>query len=362
MAYAKGSLFHGGCGETQRRSTLILISMLLTLAAAYCNLVPARANQTAPPLSTRLSCTRTVNGQLLLPVKLTGAKGQIVDANFILDTGVNKCCISDAMATRLGLRSEAGIGDDGISIVFNGSVAHLARIPLLELGSIPCGPVACVIFGAEALSATTGQTVDGVLGNNLLKALPALINPQSKEVMFFYPGPVTADKLRAVGMADATAVPLNDLDNNLTYACMTRIGTGDKSLQKNLVLDIGSATTMINGSDARKLGLSTEGNPASSLMILTGPLKVLKGKTTTITLEAGTMAQRLTQAGNMTVKDVMVAYPKGDLPDFLPAHLGRDVLDHYLLLMDYAEKKMYVKPISGLGTPAFVPKITIGGK
>ena len=361
MAHTRDSFLSHAIWRRTRcysRATIPAAFTLLALTSAFYGLAPTRADQAVPMLSTHLSCTHTVNGQLLLPVRLTGAKGQKVDANFILDTGVNKCSITDAMADRLGLKSEAGVGDDGRPMVFNGFVARLVHVPLLELGAIPCGPVPCVVLGAKALAATTGQAVDGILGNNLLTALPALINLQSKEVTFFGPGPITADTLRSVGMADATTIPLDDLDNNDTYACMVRIESGGKSLRKDLVLDIGSGETMINGPDARKLGLSTQGKPTSSFTLLSGSTKMYEGKATLIAL--GNEVPSSNAAAQ--VRDVTVAYPKGDLPNFLPPHLGRDVLGRYLLLMDFAEKKMYVKPISVSNAPAFVPKIIIGGK
>ena len=325
---------------------------LLTLAAGFECLLPARADQaaTAPPAV--IPCTRTVNGQLLLSVKLTGATGQKVDASFTLDTGVNKSVISDAMVARLGLKPEAGVGDDGQPITFNGGATKMARVPLMELGSIPCGPVPFVIFDARTLSRGHGQAIDGILGSNLLLAVPALINLRHNEVTFLMPGPITAGGLQAVGMGDAAAIPVDDLSGTGSYTCLARIESGGRSLEKSLVLDIGSAETMLNNSDARALGLPSEGEPTSGVTLVTGPIKVYEGKTSAISLGAGAV----------TARDVMVAYPKGDLPGFLPPHLGRDVLGHYLILVDYPEKKVYLKPASRLDAPTFIPKITIGGK
>ncbi len=285
-----------------------------------------------------------------------------MEASFILDTGVNTCSITDAMADRLGLKPEAAVGSDGQPLLLNGTAARIAPVPLLELGAIPCGPVPCVIFGARALAGPIGQAVDGILGNNLLDVLPALINLQRNEVTFFPPGPITADTLRSVGMADATAIPLDGHDGSDIYTCMTRIECGGKSLQKDLELDIGAAETMINGSDARDLGLSTGGDPASELMIITGPFKVYEGKATAIILGAEpATGGALTWAAPMMTRDVTVAYPKDDLPGFLPPSLGRDVLGHFLLLLNYSEKKMYAKPLAP-DMPAVVPKITDVGK
>ena len=345
------------------RLMLALVATLLTLTAVLSCLAPAHADPAAPPPPTPISCIRTVAGQLLLPVRLTGAKGEKVEANFILDTGVNVCSITDAMTTRLGLKSETGIGSDGQPLLLNGTASRIAPVPLLELGAIPCGPVPCVILSAKALAGPTGQAVDGILGNNLLDALPALINLQRNEVTFFLPGPVTPDILRTVSMADATVIPLDDHHGSDMYTCMTRIECGGKSLQKALVLDIGAGETMINGSDARKLGLSTQGKPTSEVTIFTGPTRVYEGKTTAIILGAEpSAAGALTWTAPMTTRDVTVAYPRDDLPDFLPPHLGQDVLGHFLLLLDYSEKRMYVKPLSVFSIPTFVPKITVGGK
>ncbi len=344
MPYTQNGLAQGARVGTRRRSTLTRLAALLTLTLAFCGLASAHADPAAPLSPTLISCSRTRAGQLLVPIRLTGAKGEKVEASFILDTGVNVCSITDTMATRLGLKSEAAVGDDGRPQVLNGTAAKLAQVPLLQLGRFPCGPVPCIIVGAKDLSGAAGQEIDGILGNNLLVALPALINLQEREVTFIAPGPVTADTLRSVGMADATAIPLDDPDKNDSYVCKVRIESGGRSLQKDLGLDIGDATTMINGSDARALGLSAQGAPTSEATTFAGPLKLYEGNITAITLEGATAVSGQAQAGNVVVQNVRADYPKDNLPDFLPPHLGQDVLARYLLLIDYAEKKMYLKP------------------
>ena len=362
MAHTKDGRVHGTLVGTRRRSTLTLLTMLLTLTVTFPGLVSAYVDQSVPGRPASISCSQTEAGQLLLHVRLTGATGQSIDANFTLDTGLNNCCISTTMATRLGLKSEAATGEDGRPVIFQGAVARLVRVPSVVSGPLHLSNLGCVVLNAQALSSTSGQVVDGVLGSNLLSVYPALINLPSREVTFFGPGPVTAATLRAVGMADAPAIPLSDLDNNFTYACLVRVASAGKSIQRDLVLDIGSGETMITGSDARELGLSTLGKPTSSFTLLAGSVKMYnkmyKGKTTSVVLGN----EKNDSQVPIQARDVTVAYPKGDLPDFLPPHLGRDVLGHFLMLMDFAEKKMYVKPLSILSTPALVPKITIGGK
>ncbi len=268
---------------------------------------------------------------ILIHVLLNGK----TPATFILDSGFSASCITEEMVKKLGITPKPALGPDGKpidTIVKNA----LGVFPSMQIGSISYASIGLVVVTEDQmhLNAITGQPVDGVIGNNILGFLPCFVDFAKNQVTFLYHLPVTTELLQRLGMQDASVCPLTTIMDGSLYVTGVHMVNGSQSDDENLAVDLGSDLSVLPEQAAKKLGLAT---------ISQSHYHTPYGN---FSLEACLLSSLSFPASGLTVKNQSVSYEKGNLPNGVSGLLGRDVLSQFQVLLDFAAKKMYLKPIA----------------
>ena len=259
--------------------------------------------------------------------------------------------VTDALANQMGLSPVPAVGKDGRPLLLNSKQAQMVTVPQLYIGSFHLINPSCLVLSQKSLSALFGRPVDGVLGANVLTAYPMYFDFSKRQITLFYPSPLTGDQLRSVGMDDALTLPITDTAaGGFGFACPVVMANGANSVQENLVVDTGAAGTIISGQTARQLQLQPISDNRKSPTLF-GNLAVRQAYLPTLSL------------GSLSVNNLLLRYTEG-LSGSFPAHIGLDVLSHFRILLDYTQKKMYLKPIvaPASAAPRTAPQDGVGEK
>ncbi len=153
-----------------------------------------------------------------------------------------------------------------------------------------------------------------------------------RQITLFYPSPLTGDELRSVGMDDALALPVTDIaGGGFEFACPVVMANGANRVQENLVVDTGAAGTLISEDTARQLKLQPISDNHYSPTLF-GNIVVRQTYLPTLFL------------GGLSVSNLPIPYTP-DISEAFGTHIGLDVLSQFRVLLDYKQKKMYLKPI-----------------
>ena len=318
---------------------------MLTPGAVKADAAPAPA-ATPVPTPPQVGPEATVpfstipGGLMLMRVRLTGSQGQQADATLLLDTGTASCCITDRLATTLGLPQTPAVGPNSKPILSLGRPGRQVVIPLLMFGNIPAPNIPFLVVGADTFTNALGKygtTVDGIIGDNLFKFNSTVIDPQYAVVGFFA-HPLTPADIKIVGMDKAVEVPLQELKGVNTFACHVRLASGGKASETDLVVDTGNNLTSLSKQDAQRLGLDSLSR-RDQATLMTGGIDVHSA-----VLPLLTILDHQGDYSSVRAEGLEVIYPKGKFPDYAPPSVGMNVLSHYRVLLDFPEKKMYLLP------------------
>ncbi len=280
----------------------------------------------ATTVSYSLASDGTPRVQVRVNDRLTGT--------FSLDTGWNNSTITDQFAAKLGLPIQtAHVHGQNIPYVIAPTLVLLpARTTDPHFHPLERRNVRLVVFPKKRLSMAADEQTDGIFGADQFSRLAVFWNFPQRWVSFLSPRRFTPEELASLGIAAATAVPLTD-DGRLLFTAPVRLMNGGKSVELPLLVDTGSAVTIIPTSAARQLELraTVQGGTAHSA---SGTTPVDQAWLPTILIGAA----RLTG-------EVQVAYAEHHpLVDF-SSNLGLNVLTQFYILIDYPGKTMYLQPV-----------------
>jgi hypothetical protein len=126
---------------------------------------------TPPPASPAGLVVPYTGGPLVIDASLNGAPLRLV-----LDTGADRTLISPAAMARAGVDVTGGriVRIQGVT---GDAVASLVTVPQLDLAGTRVGPVAVVVH------ALAGQSVDGLLGRDVLDAFTLTVDAASQRAI-----------------------------------------------------------------------------------------------------------------------------------------------------------------------------------
>ncbi|MFD1103580.1 MULTISPECIES: retropepsin-like aspartic protease family protein [Sphingobium] len=152
---------------------------------------------------------RTVStGHQLVQVSINGKSG-----SFVLDTGANLTVVNQGQAERFGLSGQSGIAGLGASIrAPAGERAQLAKVERLQIGSIAIRQERVMIANLDSLldvlGRATGETVSGIIGQDVLDEHRAIIDV-ARPMLYLMkedrePAPVAAETCQSPAQQQGT--------------------------------------------------------------------------------------------------------------------------------------------------------------
>lgn len=293
---------------------------------------PVRADAPAGKrYRTTIPYTPSKYGQIIVQVRLSGG----LTGTFLLDTGSGSTCVTDTLAAKIGLSPVPAVGTDGKPVLlYAGKQAQMVTVPLLQMSNFRLLNSPCLVLSQKSLSPLVGQLLDGIPGAGVLTIYPMYFDFLRHQITLFSPSPLTSDELRSVGMEDATGVPVADLtsNNRFAFACSTVMTNGNDQVQESLLVDTGGAGTLISEGTARQLKLQPISDSHYSPTLF-GNIVVRQAYLPTLFL------------GSLSVNNLRLRYTP-DISEAFRTHIGLDVLSQFRVLLDYKQKKMYLKPIT----------------
>lgn len=334
--------------EIITRTTRRFLWSLQAVGCLLC-LMPGVAGADAPPVKQtpiRVSYTPLVfdgkaSVQPLIKVRLN----RTTEATFLVDTGSVTSFISASLAKKLGLHLEPAVGDDGKPLHLFKGQTRMARVSSLAMGDV-AGAEATItdqrlfVDDAGVLRFGSAAPLDGIIGANILSRFATLINPQDHTLLFLYPGNLTTDQLREVGMTSPSIIPIVRRYAFAAWYVTARFRNGDHAGEGELKLDTGSNTTVITSGLADRLRLT--------------PTATSKNATFDGEFSLNVASVDSMGLGDLTLPYFSVQY-QPDPHVFSTPILGLDALAGNRVLIDIPGGKMYLQPL-----PPPTHKITIG--
>lgn len=263
--------------------------------------------------------------------QLTGKKGKM-DARLAVDTGCVWLILSDLAVDTLGLTADtattsAGPPHKGEQKIVDETRPVLVDQVVVGNGFSFNGPPA-YRWDTRIIRSLGREQIDGILGIWLFGYCSFVIDFQRMELTIRYPSSFTPEELKSLGMDGATEIPIevDDYDIWLTADLGGR--------KERMRLDTGSFRTGISAGSAKALVLAP--GRKQELMSAYGKRRVVRTKLPKLSI------------GPFCAEQLEIDYPDNDKFD-MPPLLGLDFLAKYRILIDYPNKKLFLKPC---GEPA----------
>ena len=344
---------------TQFFSIVLCFFALVSALPAFCAPLPVKPSTAAPVTAgsdpANDGTLQTLNSSISLislpghgPCCITVLLNEKVKATFVVDTGSNFMAVSQSLANKLGLVSHPAVNRDGKPFLMGEKQGSAVSVDSLQFpgafisGQVPplggeylVLPDNALIFPPDPSHPEQPATqLDGIVGANLLERFAVVFDFPKHALLLFSPGNLSLRQARllSLGEAGGTTVPISLLPNQPYYddRFFVPVGliNGTLTQQVSLAIDTGSDITEISRSTAQSLHLKKTGQQRQH---------GLEGLFNT----TGTQVSALI-LGSLRLKDVQVSYQDKKDPDVV---LGMDILSHYLLLLDFPAKTMYLQPI-----------------
>lgn len=305
---------------------LLFVAVLVLMGSLAGSLQAAEATeQLYPPMTLPFDTSR--NGLMLISVRLNG-----VPATFLFDTGSDNCCISDALAKKLGLTPKPATGPDGKPLQLAGRTLPAVSIAKLEFGTWHITDQQCAVVNFPTVYTSTGPSLDGILGMSPLRRCPMLLDFTRHSITIFYSGPLSADDLNRLGMGGAVSLPLEGDEADHVPACPVDVVNGSNRARVLLTVDTGATNTMIPSEAAQRLKLKPIATDSVG-NTLYGIIPTVSSRATSISI------------GGLSLSGPPLCYPKDKmLPGYDIYSLGLDILTHFRVLLEYDQNRLYLSP------------------
>jgi hypothetical protein len=323
---------------------VILICLLLALFAPTAFTRPQRfedlaAGDAPPPTG---QTVRFVAGRAALnvPFELVGnlvlVQVKVNDSEqlrFVLDTGATSSVLDAERAKSIGLKPDGKVVGSGGGGSSEGTVSKgvLLTLPGVELAGqtiylLPLGHLSAV-----------GRNVDGVLGNDTLKAFVVDIDYARKTINFLDP-----TEFRYSGSG---AVPLS-MHDGLLFARVSVMPQGRAPLEANIEIDSGSTGAfMLNTPfvDRNDILTSVPATVRTDIGGVGGAATMLIGRVASVKL------------GQFTIDRPITRFSQASRGDYASASydglIGGEILRRFRVVVDYARQQLILEPNSSFGEP-----------
>ncbi|OOQ59970.1 aspartyl protease family protein [Mucilaginibacter pedocola] len=253
--------------------------------------------------------------------------------NFILDTGVGFMIITDpTMVDSLHIpdRRTLKLGGLGQGDDYDAYYTNPLNIEIPGINSVG---VSAAIFKKDhfGLSNYAGMPIHGLLGYEFFNRLIVKMNFNDSTLTAYRPGKIK-------GLKKYEALPLT-IEGNKPYV-NTCVSFCDKSEREcKLIVDIGAGHPLSLEDNPAKPWPTQKAIAANLGMGLTGPIYGEIGRINQLSL------------GKYQLTNVLSSFPERNDNTVLgerDGNLGMDVLKRFVLVFDYANKMLYLKPRTNL--------------
>jgi hypothetical protein len=185
-----------------------------------------------------------------------------------------------------------------------------------------------VVLSAHEQIELMGRPIDGILGTPFLRQTQVLFDFPRHTVTIWQAGEFPADGAAKAGFSEQDLSPMNDSDLGL-FQITAQAANGLYHGQDNLRLDTGGFDTILSTGLATQLGLKAGRQRMQE--------KSLMGSAILASSPVGSLS-----IGGAVLSDQSLWFPAGANQTYPPT-LGMDILSRHRLLLDYPDKKIYLK-------------------
>jgi membrane-associated protease RseP (regulator of RpoE activity) len=280
---------------------------------------------TSSKKSVSVSYGGPVCGPIIVPVRVNDH----TTGHFLLVTSSDLSEISSTFATSLGLTPQPLLVD-GQPYLVSSQPAMSVSLNQIALGGTPgigLGNLSLPVVDLSDMSKQIGQTIDGIIGSDLLSQIAVGIDFPRRQITFWDHGSLSADERRAAGFGEAAEVPVLPIYGGTSpLALSTHIQNGAVTRDVQLIIATGSQTSLLPTADSQALGMTPLPNPNDPATLLSRPTRL--------------------NFGGLTLNAPLFQFTS----NIFDTTLGMNVLSQYRVLLDGPTHTAY-----------FAPEVTVAG-
>lgn len=251
--------------------------------------------------------------------------------NFIFDSGATNISIDSLTAERAGVSKE---NRETVSVGGSGGTQHykMALHQNLKLGNIAINDVNMVLINFKSLSEAIGVKLDGIIGYEVLNKYITKLDFEQKKISFY-------DQIKSVDTTGYTGIPFEFNKDILIprFPVSITLANGE-TFTGRVMFDTGNAFTLIVSTPFSKYHNFNSKLGETSMQLGRGLNATTQDQLATINsmsfngFNFGKMGIRLTINDQAEPKDGYLGI------------LGMEVIRRFHVILDYQQKKIYLKP------------------
>lgn len=251
--------------------------------------------------------------------------------NFIFDSGATNISIDSLTAERAGISRE---NREMVSVGGSGGTQNykMALHQNLKLGNIAINDVNMVLINFKSLSEAIGVKLDGIIGYEVLTKYVTKLDFEQKKISFY-------DQIKSVDTTGYTGIPFEFNKNILIprFPISVTLANGE-TFTGRVMFDTGNAFTLIVSTPFSKYHNFNTKLGVTSMQLGRGLNATTQDQLATINsmsfngFNFGKMGIRLTVNDQAEPKDGYLGI------------LGMEVIRRFHVILDYQQKKIYLKP------------------
>jgi|GEM_PF-5347344 len=251
--------------------------------------------------------------------------------NFIFDTGATGASIDSATAERVGISKE---NRQNVSIAGSGGSQFytMAVNQNLKVGSAELNNINLVLVNLSSLSAAVGSRIDGIIGYEILNNYVTQLDFDHKKLLLY-------DKIQTADTSGYTGIPFQFNKDVLIprFPISIKLANGE-SFTGRAMFDTGNAFSLIVSTPfskyhdfKSKIGETTQVQGRGMNAFTQDQIATIQSMSFN-NFKFDQMAIRLTINDQAEPKDGYLGI------------LGIEVIKHFNVILDYANKRIYLKP------------------
>ncbi|WP_367867849.1 aspartyl protease family protein [Pedobacter sp. WC2423] len=251
--------------------------------------------------------------------------------NFIFDSGATNISIDSLTAERAGVSKE---NRETVSVGGSGGTQNykMALHQNLKLGNIAINDVNMVLINFKSLSEAIGVKLDGIIGYEVLNKYITKLDFERKKISFY-------DQIKSVDTTGYTGIPFEFNKDILIprFPVSVTLANGE-TFTGRVMFDTGNAFTLIVSTPFSKYHNFNSKLGETSMQLGRGLNATTQDQLATINsmsfngFNFGKMGIRLTINDQAEPKDGYLGI------------LGMEVIRRFDVILDYQQKKIYLKP------------------
>lgn len=261
--------------------------------------------------------------------------------NFIFDTGTTGATIDSATAEKIGIskdnRYQVNVG--GIA---GNQTNTIALKQNLKLGGVNMSGINLVLSDLGTLSKILGRRLDGLVGYEVMNKYVTQIDFDHKQLLLF-------NGIKEVDTTGYTGIPFQfNKDVLIPRFPITITLTNGESFTGRAMFDTGNAFSLIVSAPYSKF------HNLNAKLGETFPAWGLNASAPDQVAMIKSMSFNGFEFGNMTIR--LTANEKAEPKDGYLGILGIEIIKRFNVILDYANKKIYLKPNASFNVPLTMEK------